>query len=65
MLTKAQSILMGGLNRIEVPEWIRAAVFCMVGREDRTAMQMVEYIADHLNAPAEAFLNEARRISGE
>lgn len=65
MLTKAQSILIGGLNRVEVPEWVRAAVFCMVGGEDRTAMQMAEYIADNMGAQKEALMNEAKRISAK
>lgn len=65
MLTEAQSILIGGLNRVKAQEWIKAAVFCMVSGDDLTTMQMAEYIADHLDAPEEAFLNEARRISGE
>lgn len=65
MVTKAQSILVGGLNRIEAPEWVKAAAFCMVSGEDQMAMQMVEFIADHMNATPEELLDEARRISGE
>lgn len=65
MATKAQSILVGGLNHTEAPEWVKATVFCMVSGDDQMAMQMVEFIADHRETTAEELLDEARRISGE
>lgn len=64
-MTEAQSILKGGLKRVSIPEWVRAAVFCKAAGEDETAMKMAEFIADNRNVTPEELLNEARKISRE
>ena len=63
-MTKAQELLVHGVEDFSVPKGMAAEIFVRLHEEEQQ-VQMMRYMVANEKATPENLLSEARRISGE